>query len=82
MKNFILFLVVVVLFSCAEENRNEKIEKYFKQLNIRPNSSIAILNTNFCGSCAEYSINWLEKINIRKKLYLQQENCQKNTIID
>ncbi len=58
-----LCLSLVLYCSSCTETREDKIVKYLNSINLDGDVSIGILNPDHCGSCTDYSIDWLSRKN-------------------
>jgi len=55
------YICLMLLFSSCQESREDKIAKYLQSKNLEGSMGIGILNPDHCGSCTDYSIDWLCK---------------------
>lgn len=57
---FTLFSLFLLLLSCKEELTDSKLRAYLDTLGIKQKeSSITAIDPNYCGSCTQFTINWI-----------------------
>jgi hypothetical protein len=67
----ILYLIGLLFVSCGEESREEKMAVYLMKIGVPETAFVALLNPDYCGSCTDYSINWLtNKKTTEKKIII------------
>jgi hypothetical protein len=57
----LILILFSFVFSCSTKTREERVYEFLKKSGVAENAFVGILNPDYCGSCTDYSIKWLQK---------------------
>ena len=68
-KSWGIAMLLLLFLSCMSQmqTREQKMVQYFQKLGVPQTAFVGLLNPDYCGSCTEYSINWLSSNNTSAK---------------